>query len=96
MKTDGFARAQVDHRRARIAPQCRAVVLQFVRPDVGDLTGREALLLVDVAEDSLDEPLIGHSWVPRGITDGDDEVVGRDRLRERNRRGEPAIRQLGA
>ena len=53
MQTDGLAVLQVDDRRARVAAERRAVVLQFVGPDVGDLAGREALLLVDVAENPL-------------------------------------------
>ena len=93
MQADGFTGFQIDDRRARVAPERRAIVLQLVGSDVGHLAGREALLLVDVAEDSLDQPLIRHAWIAGGVADGDDEVVRRHRLGQWNRRRQATSRR---
>jgi hypothetical protein len=65
-------------------------VLQFVRPDIGHLSGCQPLLFVHVAEDPLDEPLIGHARIARRIADCDNEVVRRHCLGQRDWRGETA------
>ena len=67
MQADGLAGREVQHDRAGVAAERRAVVQEHASTGRYHLTGRQPLPVVHVAEDGLDEGAVGNPAVARGV-----------------------------
>ena len=69
VQAERLAGGEVEHHRAGVAAEGGAVVLQLARADRRELPRREALLVVDRAEDRVHQLRVGDAAVAGGIAD---------------------------
>src|SRR5678816_677264 len=69
MQASGFSGFQINQDRARVPAKGRAIVPKHIRFDLGDLPRGEALLVVDVSKNALQQLHVRHAAVARRIAD---------------------------